>query len=258
MSGYQGDGYPIAPVHNGQTVGLPLVAPRVSNIVAHLGDIPAQALGYSGMKVGADAIAKVIAEQGPIDLTDPAAIYEAMKATGINPPAVWNAKRDLGSMAHDTLEYFVKNNEMPFVQEDVKGYVDAGLAWLEANTVGAEILSVEDKLWSVSPFFGCTPDLIFRRPKPLGDIVTAEKWQYVVADWKTGKSVGLKECMQLAFYAHAAMAHGLCPVWPKLIVVQLKPNGKYKELVSPLTSTHVWNAYRSWEAKEQAKREVAA
>lgn len=248
MSGYSGSGYPIAPVSNGKAIGMPLTAPRVTDIVKTFGDIPAQALGYSGMKIGADAAAKLAAEGFDFSTADAATLYEAMKKTGINPPAVWGAKRDLGTIAHDTLEYFLRNGEWPFVQEDAAPYVEAGKAWIAKYLDGAEILGIEERLWNPAPFFCGTPDLIFR------DV----EGRFVIADWKTSKQISLDYLLQLAFYAVAAMTHGLCREWPILVCVLLLPNGKYKEQRSPLTSTHVWNAYRSWEAKEQAKREVAA
>lgn len=251
MSGYDGAGYEFAPVRNGKAIGMPLVAPRVTDITKVFSDIPPNALGYSGMSIAATATAKLAADGYDFSQADAEAIYAAMKSTGINPSTVWGAKRDLGTVAHDSIEYFLRHGEWPHVPSGAVGYVEAGKKWVADNLANAELLAIEEPLLSVDPLYCGTPDLIYREHSK--DALD----RCVVADWKTAKQCSLDYLLQLAFYGHAAMAHGICKTWPRLVVVLLLPSGKYREYHSTLTSANVRSAYQAWETVKQAKECVA-
>ena len=166
------------------------------------------------------------------------------KDRGITPWRKRDAAASRGTAAHYVAELYASGDEagarkvLETLDESVRGYAEAALAYLEANR--RPIIGVERQLFSLAHRFAGTIDLLLKEHVDRGDGI-------VVADFKTSRAVYESHAIQLGAYAIAVEELGWGPVVGGVVIL-LREDGRFEEVaVEPLPQAFLGllSVYRS-------------
>jgi hypothetical protein len=186
-------------------------------------------------------------------LTDSSSILKRIRDAGTDADSVRDKKATLGTNVHTVLEGLAGVCDMPNVDElpdEEKGYARAVMRWWEFRR--PDVLNAEQFVYHAEHGYAGRFDL---RCKFLNE----KMWSYnqYLVDLKTSNYIGPSYHVQLALYELAARACGVGATDHQM-VLQVKPDGTYREVWSRATAEDAESAIAVYRGVARIEREAKA